>query len=73
MPDIGHNLSPDCEILEELRLLCVSKLSLKSERKKTLVSRFQDSVKSKTHCEGLSLNSIRIKKQIKYWTKTVKQ
>ena len=70
MQDIGQNLSPDCEILEELSILCASKLSLKSERKKTLVSRFQDSVKN--NCEGLSTISIRIKKQTKYWTKTVK-
>ena len=68
MPAIGHTFSPDCETLEKLRLLCVTEPPLKSERKKTVVSRFQDSVKNKTR-----LNSIKIKKQTNVGLKQLKQ
>ena len=58
-----QKLSPDCQILKNLRLLSVSGNSLKPENRKTLVTRFKDSLIEQVDCEVLSFNFGGIKKQ----------
>ena len=62
MPAVNCKSSSD-ETLEKLRLLCVSEHPLKTVKKKTLVSKFQDTLKNQSRCEGLPLIVRKVVKQ----------